>query len=352
MRAKSTLIGYPPGTIENARRRFDVRIGETPGFAPLRDVVMLPDYDPLYDLEGHRIDVTRRVNIPPDIASRHVLERDVDQSTKNEPQEVAIPQKLDIVEDPVVFIGAIWPHYGHFITDGMSKLWGIGRAPGIPLLMQARPPVRNHGCTYIDEIHDRLKLVERGLLTPTKPTLFRKVLAAKSAFQHTFRLYDCHQAPHLQVAESIVGEDGRNATGPERIYLTRSRLKSHERRADEELDLENRLKKEGFEIVAPEQVAFIDQVRIFNSAKWIVGSLGSAFHTCLFAFPNPDRALFMLAWDKINPRYLMIDEITAQRSYYLNCMTVKSVDSRDRISDTAIDVERAMDALQEHGAFG
>jgi capsular polysaccharide biosynthesis protein len=351
MRSQSTLINYPARTLDEARRRFDVRMNETPGLAPLRNVVMLPEFDPLYDLDGMRIDVTRRVNIPPDIGSRHVLKRDQVQSENNEPQQVVIPRDLDVVEQPVVFIGAIWPHYGHFVTDGMSKLWAIDRVPDLPLLMQARPPVRSHGCNYIDEVHARLKLVERGLLMPSRPTLFRKVLAAKAAFQHTFRLYDCHQNPHLKVADSILAEDGAAASGPKKVYLTRSRLKARERKANEEVELERRLRKEGFEIVAPEQVAFADQVRMFNSAQWVAGMIGSAFHTCLFARPNPDRVLFMMAWDKLNPRYLMIDEITAQRSFYVNCVAVKSVDSRERVSETAIDVDRALAGMDEAGAF-
>jgi capsular polysaccharide biosynthesis protein len=351
MRAQSTLIGFPTETLDRARRRFDVRLDETPGFAPLRDAVMVPDCDPLYDMDGRRIDVTRRVNIPSDLAPQHVLERDRTASEKNEPLEVTIPEQLDVVEQPVVFVGAVWPHYGHFITDGMSKLWGMDRISELPLLMQARPSVRDHGCSYIHETFGRLRVVDRGLIVPTRPTLFRKVLAAKAAFQHTFRLYDCHQKPHLKVAESILAEDVGVPGGPEKVYLTRSKLKSRDRKAAEELELETRLRKEGFEIVAPEQQSFKDQVRLFNTAKWVVGTIGSAFHTCLFARPHPDRALFMMTWDKINPRYLMIDEMTGQRSYYLNCITVNSVDARERVTETEINVERAMAAMDEAGAF-
>ena len=351
MQPDVTLIDFPPETLNRARRRFEIRRDETPGFAPLRDVVMLPECDPLYDMDGTRVDVTRRVNIPSDIASLHILERDKVQSASNEPQQVAIPDNLDVVEQPVVFVGAVWPHYGHFITDGMSKLWALDRISGLPLLMQARPSVREHGCSYIHEIFARLKLGERGLIMPTRPTLFRKVLAAKAAFQHTFRLYDCHQIPHLKVADSILAEDDGMASCPEKIYLTRSGLKSRERKAAEELELEERLRMNGFAVIAPERLSFAGQVRMFNAAKWVAGTIGSAFHTCLFAHPKPERALFMLTWEKINARYLMIDEMTEQRSHYLNCVTVNSVDARERVTETKIDVERAMSAMEDAGAF-
>lgn len=351
MRAQSTLIDFPEGTLDHARRRFDVRMDETPGFAPLRDVVLLPQYDALYYQDGSRVDETRRVNIPTDIGSRHVLERDKLKSVATEPPFATIPDNFDVVEFPVVFVGAIWPHYGHFITDGMSKLWAIDRAPGLPLLMQARPSVRAHGCSFIDEIHARLGLNERGLIMPTRPTLFRRVLAAKAAFQHTFRLYDCHQDPHLKVCETITTEGNVAENVPEKVYFTRSKLKEHERKVVEEIALEERLRSSGFAIVAPEQISFVDQVKIFNSAKWIVGTIGSAFHTCLFARPNPERALFMMSWGKINPRYLLIDEITAQRSYYLNCVTVNSIDHRERVTETTINLNRALDSLQDVGAL-
>lgn len=148
----------------------------------------------------------RRVNISPEMGSRHVLERDARNSVINEPAEVVIPADLEVMDEPVVFIGAFWPHYGHFNTDAMSKLWGMDRVDGLPLLMQARPRVRSHGQSYIHEIHAQLGLVERGLIVWTKPTLVRRVLAARAALQHTFRLYDCHQTHHLKVGASVLAE--------------------------------------------------------------------------------------------------------------------------------------------------
>ena len=107
----------------------------------------------------------------------------------------------------------------------------------------------------------------------------------------------------------------------------------------------------GFAIVAPERVAFADQVRLFNHAEWIVGTIGSALHTSLFSQANPGRTLFTLCWEKINPRYLMIDEIKRQNSIYLNCMSVDAIDTRDRISETTVDTDLAMAELDAAGAF-
>jgi len=349
MQASITLANFPPETLVRARRRMDVRRQETPGIVVLENLVSLPQFDCLFDASGQRIEDSRRVNIPRDLATPHVLERDERSSIATEPRTTEIPRVLDVVEEPVLFVGSIWPHYGHYIIDGMSRFWALEVAPDLPLLIQNRPAVRNHGHAYISEIHARLALSERVLISPERPTLFKVVHLAKPSFLHTFRAYECHQDPHLKVAGSIL-EEGSEVHSP-KVYLTRSQLKSHERGAEQEAEMEDRLRREGFAIVAPERVAFADQVRLFNHAKWIVGTIGSAFHTSLFAGPDPDRTLFTLCWEKINPRYLMIDEIKRQTSIYLNCVSVDTIDARDRISKTTIDVEQAMAELDAAGAF-
>lgn len=349
MQASITLANFPPETLARARRRMDVRRQETPGIVVLKNLVSLPQYDCLYDVSGRRIEDSRRVNIPHDLATPHVLDRDERSSIATEPRTTEMPQALDVVEEPVLFVGSIWPHYGHYIIDGMSRFWALDVAPDLPLLLQNRPAVRNHGHAYISEIHARLALSARGLISPERPTLFKTVHLAKPSFLHTFRAYECHQDPHLKVASSIL-EEGTEGQS-EKVYLTRSQLKPHERGAVQEVEIEDRLRREGFAIVAPERVAFADQVRLFNRAKWIVGTIGSAFHTSLFAGPDPDRTLFTLCWEKINPRYLMIDEIKRQNSIYLNCVSVDTIDARDRISKTTVDVELAMAELDAAGAF-
>lgn len=350
MQTSITLANFPPETLARARRRMDVRHEEAPGIVRLENLVSLPQYDCLYDLSGRRVDDSRRVNIPRDLATPHVLERDERSSAATEPREVQLPLTLDIVEEAVLFVGSIWPHYGHYIIDGMSRFWALDVAPNLPLLLQNRPLVRDHGHSYISEIHARLELGARGVISPTRPTLFKVVHMVRPSFLHTFRAYECHQNPHLKVAASIM-EKGAGLGQPEKVYLTRSQLKPHERGTPQEVEIEDRLRREGFAIVAPERVAFADQVRLFNSANWIVGTIGSAFHTSLFSRSDPDRTLFTLCWEKINPRYLMIDEIKRQKSIYLNCMSIDAIDARERISEMTVDIELTMAELDAAGAF-
>jgi hypothetical protein len=344
------LLNFPADTLARARRRYDVRFDETPGIAVMHDVVSHPYYDCLYDLGGNRIEESRRVNIPKDLATPHVLERDEKSSAATEPRTIDVPVDLDIVEAPVLFVGSIWPHYGHYIIDGMSRFWALDQAPSLPLLMQSRPPVRDHSQAYITQIHDRLDLGSRSVISPDRPTLFRTVHVVRPAFLHTFRAYKCHQTPHLKVASSILSEPD-NENFPKRLYLTRSLLKSHERSAAEELHMEEKLRKNGFAVIAPERIPFPDQVRLFNNADWVVGTIGSALHTSLFTKHPAERRFFILCWEKINPRYLMIDEIKDLDSTYLNCMKIASVDARERISETLLDTDLALAELDAAGAF-
>lgn len=350
MTADIQLLNFPPLTLERARARYDVRRHETPGILMLNDVVCHPDYDCLFDLDGNRIPASRRVNIPPDMAPPHVVDRDNLSSVATEPAHIDIPVQMDVVEHPVLFLGAVWAHYGHYIIDSMSRFWALDHLTDMPGLLLVRPPVRQHGKAYINEVQQRLGVVEPRVISPSVPTVLRHVHMARPAFCHTFRSYGCHADPHVRVAQSILDQHGAGDS-PSKIYLTRSQLKVHERQAVQEGELEERLRTEGFTIIAPERLSFVDQVRLFNRAEWIVGTIGSALHTSLFCLPNDNRQLFILAWEKINPRYLMIDEIKQQRTTYLKSMSIDAIDARDRISDTSIDIEMTMAALRASGAL-
>ena len=66
---------------------------------------------------------------------------------------------------------------------------------------------------------------------------------------------------------------------PKRFFITR---KGSSHRQINEDELFAVLEPLGFKMVAPEQLSFEDQMRLFNDAEWIVGCTGAAFTNLLF----------------------------------------------------------------------
>lgn len=74
--------------------------------------------------------------------------------------------------------------------------------------------------------------------------------------------------------------------GHKKIYVSRRHFESRYgvvKHFSNEEDFENEAVRRGFEVVSPENLDFIEQVRLFGSARAVVGEYGSALHAMMFA---------------------------------------------------------------------
>jgi capsular polysaccharide biosynthesis protein len=103
--------------------------------------------------------------------------------------------------------------------------------------------------------------------------------------------------------ESIMGEQVQKAL-PRKFFIRR---KSSSRRLLNQDQIEEMVLAKGFSIVSPEELTFLEQVRLFNEAESIIGPTGAAFANVIFCDPsakvtipiaeNPETAYFY--WPKL-----------------------------------------------------
>lgn len=103
--------------------------------------------------------------------------------------------------------------------------------------------------------------------------------------------------------ESIIGEQVQKAL-PRKFFIRR---KSSSRRLLNQEQIEKIVVAEGFSVVCPEELTFLEQVLLFNDTDAIIGPTGAAFANIIFSNPsekvtnliaeNPDTAY--LYWLKL-----------------------------------------------------
>jgi capsular polysaccharide biosynthesis protein len=189
-----------------------------------------------------------------------------------------------------------------------------------------------------------------SFVTVDKPTLFRHVKVPSASVEYATKIFKCHERAHVEFANATLDNQGTDRP-VDRVYLSRSALSEKLRHVTNEDILEKALAKSGYTIVYPERLSLEAQLKIFNTAKWIVGTIDSAFHTSLFSTERFAGSLAILSWSKINRRYLMIDAIKGNRSTYVNCITMDEIDDRRRIQKTSLKADVALDALSSIGAI-
>ena len=310
--------------------KFSVATGSSPEVEILHDVVALPGKVGLYDLNGHRIDAAHFRTLGPD-APASLRQR---MYTKT-PETTCLPTDLETFQAPVFYGGALVPHYGHFIIDSMSRLWARDDFSQLPILFLFHDGWKTLP-SYGQSIFKSLDLLGR-ILTTDKPTLFRTVICPGPAFQYRTKAYDVADRPHLKVAHAL-GQSTRRWKNP--VYITRTGLSDVRRRFSGEKELEFELSRRGVEIVSPETLPLKEQIDLFSEAPLIIGTVGSALHTALFA-PRAKCVIAALTWGRGLENYLMVDAVKRQTSHYIQSLVYMGDEQN------TMDVGRTLSCLED-----
>lgn len=188
-----------------------------------------------------------------------------------------------------LFAGIGRHHFGHFIVETLIRLWAVG--------------------AYRDELDGIVIIPKQGMdfslaLTRRYGSFLRLLsddlpvhIAAHPTRFETLLL----PAPGFGPLGWVAGTDlfrreirGRiagaiRAEGADKLYISRSGLKQHEKRVHDEDRIEALLARAGYDIFHPEAHSIEQQLARYMAAKTVIGGDGSAFHLAAFAVPRGVR---------------------------------------------------------------
>lgn len=188
--------------------------------------------------------------------------------------------------------GVLWAHFGHFLVESSSRLWALPSVEEdirgiifIPKRPKVGKEVRGYHREYLSlfgtdlpiQVVDRPTCVEE-LVVPGQGFGLGKITVGTRKFR---------RAVHDRFATHIEPE------GPEKIYISRSKLGLGKGGLLGEEQLEALLEGEGYEIFHPQEHSLTVQVARYKAAKKVIAADGSALH--LFAMVGrPDQKVAMI----------------------------------------------------------
>lgn len=183
----------------------------------------------------------------------------------------APPSELPPLDDRVViYAGSPHASWGHFLTQGLSRLWFALQRPDVPLLWDA-----SRLEPYQQRVLDALGITNQSLF-----------------LRHTSRFAEVlFPYPGLAIGDFVEPEFGRaigrirpaQVVPGKRLFVTRARLGTTRgtQNSGQAHHLESILGSYGFEAFAPEEHPLEVQLEELTSAETVIGVEGSAFHTLL-----------------------------------------------------------------------
>jgi hypothetical protein len=245
---------------------------------PPADVPHLPPRDPsfkaytrgcLYDARGVRVDLSLRLGGPGG-----------DQSMSVDPPLLQSEQRGGTwLAGRTLYLGPFMNHYGHFITESLSRYWWH-EAAGFDRVA-AHPFMHDHGEVRVRAFHRYLA----GLLGVPLERL--TIVRSQAVFEEVvvpeqLWTYNVHVNSRMRELYGRVRtrHEGKRSSG--RIFLSRTRSP----RLDNAPVVEEVFAGFGFRVLYPERIPIADQLALYGNCEILAGLGGSAMHNCLFARPG------------------------------------------------------------------
>lgn len=189
--------------------------------------------------------------------------------------------------------GVFWRHFGHFIVESTGRLWGLTVLPepirGVVFIPKS-PKEGDEIKGFHADFFAMCGLKPHHLHIATTATRPERLYVPGQGFglgdiaAGTDR---CQQFFQTRFAKDIAPD------GPERLYISRSRLAEGKGKLLCEDRLEAHLAAEGYEVFHPQEHDLPTQIARYKAARQVVATEGSALH--LFAMVGrPEQSLAMI----------------------------------------------------------
>ncbi|MFW8593794.1 glycosyltransferase 61 family protein [Cribrihabitans neustonicus] len=203
--------------------------------------------------------------------------------------------------------GVLWAHFGHFLVESSSRLWALAYLdqPVDGILFIPKRPSTGDGTRGFQheflglmapdlplKVADHALQVEE-LVVPGQGFGLGRITAGTRKFR---------TAMHSRFARGVAGE------GPEKIYISRSKLGLGKGGLLGEEQMEELLRAEGYEIFHPQEHSLRTQLARYKAARKVVAADGSALH--LYAMVGrPDQKVAMVLRRQAGANNLLADHV-------------------------------------------
>jgi len=220
-------------------------------------------------------------------------------------------------EEHYIYGGPIIYHFGHFLITSMARLWCLERTPlTAPLLCHSHGPIPNwFHLPYRGQLWDACGIDQTSFATFDRPTRIRSITIPRVSLEEQNFVHETYGRMCRRIGDILIGDTPiRDNSRP--VYLSKHLMKGGVTKIGNEDEIISVFQDAGIDIIAPETLSFVDQIRLFRERRVIIGTPSSAFHMSAFSARAND-IFCLLPNDLLNSNFLLIDKIANNKSRYL-----------------------------------
>ncbi len=170
----------------------------------------------------------------------------------------------------VIYVGHLPPHFGHFILEGLSRLWFAAQHPELPIVWACRSEEPATGYTRWQRQLLEVLGVENEPIFLAEPWRFAKVHVPEAGY----RIKDYFSE---QLARFLAVYPARQREPGAKIWLSRAGVGS-EHGSVYATRLDEQLAEHGWGVIHPERLPISKQLELLATASRVAAEEGSALH--------------------------------------------------------------------------
>ena len=243
------------------------------------------------------------------------------------------PNDAEYIDADVLYAGVLINHFGHFLVEGLSRLWywceNVDKNLHIAFLMPKNQPI----FPQFWEFMNLLGIDRNKVHIIKKVTKFNKIYVPYQAHVLDTSYNEKFTIPYRHISSKV------SAKNKEKYYISRSKFKGGTLCLGEYL-FENMYKKNGFKIVHPEKLSLKEQIYVMKNASELAGISGTGMHMALFADDNIDITILERT-DNPVPEQAIINQAIKANAYYVG-VNVNPFPTDHSVGPTLLTVNEAM----------
>ena len=205
--------------------------------------------------------------------------------------------------DEVIFGGGLTCHFGHFITEGLNRMWFLlenrTAAKKVVFLNLFNWKISR----WVYKLFDLLGVAEDRIVFVDKPTQFKSIIVPDQAAYIKEDYTSKFLLPYKKIASRI------RPASVKKIFLTRG-LDLHTKNYVANMKhFEDFYRAHGYEVIAPEKLSIADQLALITGADEIATFLGTLAHWSLFCRSSV-KFTILTRYDQFRCRQCLINEAT------------------------------------------
>lgn len=185
------------------------------------------------------------------------------------------------VDEEVIYGGYLVRHWGHFLIEGVARLWHALERPNLKLVFMVEAGNEEDVRGNFREFLECLGVWERTVII-NRPHRYRSVWVPELAYEGIVRWHLRMRDAFERIRSRVLG-DSEQGVGAGKVFLSRSQFKkAHESEIGLDM-LDDLMERNGYRICYPEKLSLRELVQLLGRAGEIAVESGSVAHNILFA---------------------------------------------------------------------